>query len=322
MRTVKLADVVDCIPANALLLCCASYEERSVTLPSAIGVRDDVEVRLCFNEESLKDTAENRAAFARIFGRRLKLFRSRKRDPFFTADVLFRALDSSNSREICIDISTFTREAIFLMIRIIDELELYDRTHFFYTRAAAYSIGSRPGQEWLSKGVTTVRSILGYPGDLTPGRPLHLIFLPGVEFDRAMRLCEEFEPNHVSIGIGAGDRDFDRTIRERTEQVGNKIKQFNASCSTFTFSTVDVIETAAVVTDVVMKKAGFNCVIAAMSNKISTIGVALVGIAHQDIQMAYAEPVKYNVAHYSTPGDEIIFFRLRKNQGAKFEYFD
>jgi hypothetical protein len=163
---------------------------------------------------------------------------------------------------------------------------------------------------------------LGYPGDLTPGRPLHLIFLPGVEFDRAMRLCEEFEPNHVSIGIGAGDRDFDRTIRERTEQVGNKIKQFNASCSTFTFSTVDVIETAAVVTDVVMKKAGFNCVIAAMSNKISTIGVALVGIAHQDIQMAYAEPVKYNVAHYSTPGDEIIFFRLRKNQGAKFEYFD
>ena len=163
--------------------------------------------------------------------------------------------------------------------------------------------------------------MLGYPGDLTPGRPLHLIVLPGVEFDRAMRLCEEFEPNFVSLGIGIGDGEFDEEVRRKVEQVSEKIvKQYNASCTKFTFSTLSAIQTTANVTEAAAQMSGFNTVIAAMSNKISTVGVAIAGITNTQFQLTYAEPIEYNIDNYSAPSDAVIYFKLNKAADGRIEY--
>lgn len=323
METVKTSEATRRVPNGATVFCCASYESRSVSFPASLQSRNDINFVLFSNEESQKDSAENRAKLTRLFNKRLRPVRLRKRAPLFTADVLAREFEGvPNDTEICIDVSTFTREAIFLMIRIIDELGIFHRVHFFYARASAYSLGSKPGEEWLSRGVSGVRSVLGYPGNLTPGRPLHLIILLGIEFDRAMRLCEDFEPNYVSIGIGAGDRAFDREVTRRVESVGEKMKQYNASCSTFNFSTVDAIQSAQDIGEVAKKTPGFNGIIAAMSNKISTVGVALAGIINKELQLAYAEPIEYNIDNYSAPGDDVIHFRLNKSADGSFGYVE
>jgi hypothetical protein len=273
------------------------------------------------NEESLKESAENRGRLSAMFGNRLRFIRLRKRDPLFTADVLRREIEAIDiDQMICIDISTFTREALLLIIRIIDELDLYRRVHFFYSRAQAYSVGSEPGKEWLSRGVSTVRSVLGYPGDLLPGRPLHLIILPGVEFDRAMRLCEEFTPNHISIGIGHGDREVDKEFKRKVETVSDKMKQFHASCSIFSFSTVDAVKTADDLWKLETSLEGFNVIVAPMSNKISTVGAALSGLVNKEIQLTYAEPIEYNLSNYSVPDDTFVYFALTKGKESRFEH--
>jgi hypothetical protein len=309
------------VPTGAVILCCASFEERSYSLVNALIERDDIKVVLFKNRESLQTTVEGRAVIKRAFGGRLREVEISKRDPLFTADVIASVLATLPSLQtVCIDISTFTREELFLIIRIVDDLSRYDRTSFFYVRSRAYSMGSKVGEEWLSRGVNDVRSVLGYPGDLTPGKPLHLVLLPGVEFDRAMRLCEEFEPNHVSVGVGVGNRAFDEETRKQVEIVSEKIERYNGSSSTFIFSTVDPIKTMKQILELAEAHSDYNHIVSAMSNKISAFGVGLAGICNRRIQLTYAEPIEYNEKNYSIPSEEFIVFRMQKEE-LLFQYF-
>ena len=80
-----------------------------------------------------------------------------------------------------------------------DESSVVD---FLYAPASEYSIGDKPGDKWLSKGISEVRSVMGYPGGFAPSRDTHLIILAGFEDYRALSLIQELEPSLVSIGYG------------------------------------------------------------------------------------------------------------------------
>ena len=148
MSKTKIQEATELIPSGATLFCCASYESRSASLPVSVAERTDINLVLFSNEEFLKDTAVSRGKILNAFSGRSRLVRLRKRNPIITADILsaeFQAV--KDNLEICIDISTFTREAIFFMVRIIDDLGLYRQIPFFlYARErifAQFEAGSR-----------------------------------------------------------------------------------------------------------------------------------------------------------------------------------
>ena len=57
-----------------------------------------------------------------------------------------------------------------------------------------------------------------------------------------------------------------------------------------------------------------------MSNKIATVGAALAGIGKKELQLVYAEPIEYNMDHYSEPGADVVYFKLRRTARGKLSY--
>ena len=53
-----------------------------------------------------------------------------------------------------------------------------------------------------------------------------------------------------------------------------------------------------------------NIVIAPMNNKISTVGASLAAISNENIQLAYAKASLYNTDGYSSPSDNVYFFKI------------
>lgn len=51
-----------------------------------------------------------------------------------------------------------------------------------------------------------------------------------------------------------------------------------------------------------------NVTIVPMNNKLSTLGVALIGLANPEIQICYAPALIYNTSSYSIPGDSCYLF--------------
>ena len=78
----------------------------------------------------------------------------------------------------------------------------------------------------------------------------------------------------------------------------------------FTFSCTDSDKTLEELRRQVAVVPGHNVLIAPMNTKISTVGAALLAMEDESIQLCYATAHKYNMTHYSTPGDECYYFSV------------
>ena len=80
----------------------------------------------------------------------------------------------------------------------------------------------------------------------------------------------------------------------------------------FKFSLIDPMQTKDQILSYIESKnlSDNNIVIAPMNNKISTIGAGLAAITNQNIQLAYAKASIYNTEGYSSPSDNVYFFKI------------
>jgi hypothetical protein len=190
-------------------------------------------------------------------------------------------------------------------MKIMDQfLDPLDSVTFIYARAADYSIGDGPGRKWLSKGISEIRSVLGYPGEFAPSRKLHLVILAGFEFDRALRLIEEYEPSRISVGY-ADPSESDAAAHLETN-VGHvrRIREIVGKVHEFGFPGYNPQGTIDVLTRIVSEAGEFNTVLAPMNTKLSTIGASIFALRDQSVQLCYAQAATYNFAAYSRPGNE------------------
>ena len=127
-------------------------------------------------------------------------------DPVLTTVNVVAAMSrcrEAGSMRFVLDITAFTHEALLILFRVCD-VALADSSivDFVYATAKEYSVGDRPPDKWLSKGISEVRSVMGYPGGFVPSRASHLVILAGFEDHRALSLVRELEPSLVTIGYG------------------------------------------------------------------------------------------------------------------------
>lgn len=232
-------------------------------------------------------------------------------NPLQTVDNLLPILESYGSEpklNVVIDITTFTRESLLIVLRLLAYfLHGESKLSLVYNTALDYSIGLNLPDKWLSKGINVVRSVLGYPGFSSPINKLHLIVMSGFKDERTAKLIEKYEASIVSIGVG------DEASTHPTFHDGN-FTYFQRVCSNlqvvdeFTFSLKDPFATKVELQQQIAKYPDHNVTIAPMNNKISTVGAALVGIADPDIQLCYAQANYYNFDAYSTPGHHFYLF--------------
>lgn len=230
--------------------------------------------------------------------------------------MLIRAFD--NSARIIVDITAMTNEMLAILIAILREHQRLVDVTLCYTGATEYSYNSTTQEIWLSKGVSSIRSILGYPGEQLPSQPLHLVLMTGFEVERALETLARFEPAILSLGVGARDESISKKHYETNLAFTEKLEEFIAeqerSCATltkFSFSCIDPRKTKQSLQEHLSAFSGQNLVICPLNTKLSTVGASLYCFEHPEVQLCYTQPMEYNLAGYARAGDTISVFSFK-----------
>lgn len=258
---------------------------------------------------------ENYRWFRDVLGARTERLDVFSHDPVSTYLNIESALGrvfESELRSVVVDITTFTRESLIMLMRVFNELrtENTDVT-FVYATASQYSVGSQSRSDpWLSSGIRDIRPVLGFSGLMRPSRDTHMIVMVGFEDERALELIRACEPTHVSLGVCDPSEPGTRSHQATNERRLSRLISVLPDVQKFHFPGYDAIATKQALSSQTKVFPECNVVIAPMNTKISTVGATLLALEDESVQLCYAAPYFYNFDHYSLPGQDCYLFSL------------
>ena len=149
---------------------------------------------------------------------------------------------------------------------------------------------------WLSRGVTAIRSIIGYPGHFYSERPSHLIALAGHEFERLLRTIEHFEPSIVTVSAEQANSSTTAGAGELSEKVVDELrtKIQVPTVGNFEFSSSSIRSVYSSLETLGVDHSEYNVGLVAMNTKLSFVGAALFALRKRHVRMLYAVPKEYN----------------------------
>lgn len=293
-----------------LFICSSSYEQRCKSVPFAVGADKVKTAIVACHDNVFSLVRENFVSLIDFFGEKSVKMHLNGSDPIASADAMLAALQlikDDSVRTILVDITTFTHETLLILMKI-----LFDTRHpgqdikLAYSSSSDYGVNLKINDKWLSKGVRDIRSILGYPGEPNPTQKDHLIILVGFEHERAASLLDMYEPSIISLGYGQKGTATHQNHHDANQHFHKLLKTLlathGANVSSFEFPCNDPIECKLAIQRCIHNNPGYNHIISPMNTKLSTIGCALTVSEDPSIQLCYAEPIKFNYAGYSTPG--------------------
>jgi len=297
----------------------ASFESRCLTILSAIA--KNVDNFIFLKNKNAGDLAnKNLQQMKAICGTESQLIELDLDKPTLTADSLQRSLTfirQASQGIIFIDTTTFTHEQLLIFLKVLSEAKVDRKFVFGYTGAEEYSINSEPENVWLSRGVSQIRSILGFPGKFLPSRKLHLIVLVGFEHERAKFVIEQFEPQILTLGLCKPSQSISESHHEKNQKFFEEVKKFvdvrtsiYSEIDTFEFSGTDPFLTSQEILHKIGMSKTYNTVICPMNTKISTVGVGLAAIKDETIQVCYSRAITYNESGYSSPSNQVTVFAV------------
>ena len=297
-----------------LFICSASFERRCLSIAEHLDESRIGHVLIAHNQR-FRDVVDANLQFLqeRFLGKESTLVVD-SADPVLTANNVVESIREQgrkSTQRVLIDITAFTHETLLILLRVcsyeFDESSVVD---FLYAPASEYSIGDEPGDKWLSKGISEVRSVIGYPGAFAPSRDTHLIVLAGFEDYRALSLIQELEPSLVSIGYGDRSEVGTGPHQVTNETKVERIRSVLGSVEDFIFSCYDALSAEKTIRKIVREHVQYNTIVAPMNTKISTLGAARVALRDESIQICYAQADIYNYRKYSRPGDDYYHQRF------------
>ena len=318
-----------------LLICSASYEERCLSFISHCPANKMKMALVCHCEEYHDYIVENLTSLINVLTEKKieysEVVLSHK-NPIKSVDAIVNRLNElllkKHLNSVLIDITAFTHEMVLILMRVF--YDLYPDIHisFAYSNAGDYDpqtseTESGTSAKWLSKGVSDLRSVIGYPGNLQPTSHTHLLIVVGYEYDRALSIISELEPSSLSLAFGRSDSIT--TESKPSNKHYGAIEHFNELTSTalayfpedkffnFDISCNDPVKTneeiKAHLCSIGIDRKQHNIVLFALNNKPSTLGVGLFGIDNEDVQLCYAPALVYNYENYSTPGNYCYIYK-------------
>lgn len=231
-----------------------------------------------------------------------------------TIDALqsFLLQDTLSGVDILLDITSLSHELLVAMVGLLASERIINRVTLAYTSAEEYSYNTTKDQQWLSRGVTDIRSVLGFPGLMLPSRKSHLIIMAGFEAERAAEVISRYEPAALTIAYGGKDQSVSEQHHHSNKQYAEEIRHLLSENSftteepaTFEFSCIDPFKTCEYICQYISELKGENVVICPLNTKISTVGAALAGLRFPWLQICYAQPSEYNLHGYAKPSDSV-----------------
>lgn len=189
----------------AVVITCSSHEERCKALLNYISGAAPREVILFHYDDPNPGRERNHrhltAAFQSVAGRVSDL-RFTETNPVASLranmTVLVHAADLDRSGPIVLDISVFTRRHLLMMLRWLDDRDLWDRLVVVYSEPDDYVVSRHIP---LSFGLKSLQEIPGFPACSDLSRPVHLMMFLGYEGDRALAVYEHIQPMKTTLVV-------------------------------------------------------------------------------------------------------------------------
>jgi hypothetical protein len=292
------------------LLLCASFEGRSLSILEATS---EIKIKNCaiFYCNQFKEFSEENKAILESNIENSFSIAFNNDQPTTIADGLIDFFEkpiehySNIDSNIVIDVSTFTRESLLITIKFLHINKDIFKNIYLYYRTADVS-------KTLSQGVKSIRSVLGYIGDINLSSPTHLILLSGFEFERAKEIIDTIEPDHISIGYGSKEGSISESLFEQNKEFTDELIAYysGSNISTFCHSLVHIEKARDKIVEVISTKPNHNVVIAPLNNKLSTVAAGLAAIEKPECQIIYSQMESYNTESYSTAKPEYFVKKL------------
>jgi hypothetical protein len=285
-----------------VFVCNASFEDRCRSIASHLDYTRIEKTLLYYNTESEAMFAENLGQLRNLVGEnRMEIPLSREQ-PLKTIDGLLdsiRFLKKERPMSYVIDITSFTHETLLMLLKVLAlSTSNQDSVTLLYSPAEKYA-------PWLTKGITDIRAVLGYPGLVFPYRRTHLLLLVGHEWERALKLIQKLEAAVVTLGVGRAEDSISSSHYKTNIKHFDRLRAIYRGVRSFEFSCNDPLKTSAAIAAEVEAVGGdYDTIISPMNTKLSTVGAALAAFHDPKLQLCYAQASLYNTTNYSIPGGD------------------
>lgn len=317
--TVAVNELASLIPEKFTLIGCISHEDRCTSIVH--NTADHINSAIFFQNRRLK--AENIDSHLEQIVNSLSKYNITPNIisvdcsvPTNLADSFAKIVEelSSQNVSLVIDTTTFTHEALVMLLKIIHRFRgAFKSIHCLYVGANEYSPGMTPEETWLSKGCKDVHNIIGFPGLLRPRAKTNLVILAGFELERATRLIELIEPDKLIIGNGIDpvcDNHSEKMSFFRQKMEHWKTEYKYLPTHNFEFSCKDISHTVQEIKKIIKENPDDNYILVPLNTKLSTVAATLVGLENRNIQLCYAVPETYNFDNYSSAGNNVTVVDL------------
>ena len=195
--------------SDSLLICCSSYEERSTfgvrKLPPSYKVEHSF---ICRSNEykdkgqapQYYDEINMRLAEASLTSPVTQCFNIEESIGFVRSldREISKLHDDSILRAVTVDITTFPREELLLLLRYLDNHTQRGQIRLLYGEPARYATENKNEEDrWLTRGVKSVHPVPGFGGIQFPGRPKILAIILGHEGERTHICVRRHQPDRI-----------------------------------------------------------------------------------------------------------------------------
>lgn len=286
---------------------CSSFEDRCLGVPCKLSEKTEFRTNYVFVYTTPSPQRDrNLRTLEEMLARRgdIQLIHTLESDPFDAIGLLYRELkkykEDLGQPKMCVtlDISTFTKRHLLLLLKCIDDLELWDCMRILYTEPKKYVTDLYLP---MSIGIRTISPIGGFITNSPPNLPVLLIIFLGYEGDRARAIYENLEPDETVLIVPrpAYHDEWEGT----TEKMNHSLIQMVGK---------DKVEYAdsispSIVSQQLENIAGkydsrcWKFMVSPLGTKPQAVGLYFFWRTKPDsFSIIYAEPLKHNQPFYST----------------------
>lgn len=312
-ETKTLNEFCSCDRHYDLFICSASFEDRCLAVASSIDLCMIETALVCRYSGYAELSEDNNTKLLEILAEKARGISFDKDAPLSIYDTLYDAILECHPKSVIIDISTFTRETILIILMLFKQEAFKDiEVTLCYVPADRYSDcngENNTNDIWLSKGVNAIRTILGYAGSYTSLKKTLLVVLVGFEKERAEILINSFEADKLYLGCVPPRESHNEELSKINKANFDRLVSLVGECNVFEFSCRYLQQTHDGLKEIIeANKEDYNIIISPMNNKLSTLAVANVAFEYPDVQVCYASTNQYNTEAYSSPADKVILF--------------
>lgn len=311
MENKKISELRNTIANIDLFICSASFERRCLSIINSLN-RDSIQdILLVINKDEISSFNGNVDKFPPV-AKKLEVSFNDSHDIIEKFSLFFTSYFKEIRRNIFMDITTFTHEGLLIVLKMLQLYRSkYNKLTIGYIRAKEYATDEKDDEnKWLSKGIKSIRSVIGYPGALKPSKKNHLVILFGFELDRTINLIEQLDYEKVTFAFGSESDSINTTHYNINKKRHEELMKTYKGADKFEISLRDPYKTKEMLSKFLKQYIDYNNIIVPMSNKISTVGVALYAMDNPNVQLCYIKPKEYNTTNYSIPSEECYIVDL------------